>query len=57
MAASCLNCFEGDPLKSNWPTSDFPNLEMDLSFYFSGGLVRGGRDYCQKLDFEAFPEY
>jgi hypothetical protein len=57
MAASCLNCFEGDPLKSKWPTSNFPNLEMDLSFYFSGGLVRGGRDYCQKLDFEAFPEY
>ena len=55
MVASFLNCFKGDPLKSNWPTSNFPNLETDLSFYFSGGLVRGGRDLLPKIGFRSFP--
>jgi len=38
-------CSKGDQLKSNWPSSNFPKLETDPSFYYLGGLVIGGRDW------------
>ena len=44
MTPSLLNCFlKGINAKSILPTSNFPKLETDPSFYYFGeGLVIGG---------------
>jgi hypothetical protein len=44
MVASFFNCFlKGLNKKSNWPTSNFPKLETDPSFYFFGGFSNRGK--------------